>query len=81
MTVSKKAKNDLQWWKTSAYLDAKSISNKNLDVVLQTDTSVKGWGVILKGLKPTGGRWTEEYVSTYQCARIKSSLFRIIAPL
>ena len=62
MTVSKKAKNDLQWWKTSAYLDVKSISNRNPDVILQTDASEKGWGAFRKGLEPTGGRWTEEYM-------------------
>ena len=54
MTMSKKAKNDLQWWETSAYLDAKSISNKNPDVLLQTDVSVKGLGAFRKGLEPTG---------------------------
>jgi hypothetical protein len=57
MTLSDKAKSDIQWWISDAHLSKKAINHGSIDLTINTDASLQGWGASLEH-KTAGGRWS-----------------------
>lgn len=52
-------KAELQWWIENLHSQKRKIRNTNPEVVVQTDSSLLGWGAVLNG-QSIGGKWTEK---------------------
>ena len=57
MTLSQSAKEQLRWWITECRIDRNPVIQPALDIILQTDSSLKGWGAKRIGGGSTGGCW------------------------
>ena len=58
MSLSDKAKGDIQWWIENIDKAFKPIFKTSYSIVMQTDASNIGWGGNLNGVR-TGGQWSK----------------------
>ena len=58
MILSKDSKSELQWWLDNVPVAYNDIHETEPDLVMNTDSSLKGWGCSLDD-KSTGGPWNE----------------------
>ena len=49
----------MEWWFTNVHSQYRKIDKGNPELVVQTDSSLSGWGFVCNGEK-SGGRWTKE---------------------
>ena len=57
MSLSEKARSDIQWWISNAHLSIKVINHGGIDFTMSTDASLLGWGASLENTT-AGGRWS-----------------------
>ena len=57
MSLSEKARSDIQWWISNAHLSKKVINHGGIDFTMSTDASLLGWGASLENTT-AGGRWS-----------------------
>ncbi|XP_028393196.1 uncharacterized protein LOC114517607 [Dendronephthya gigantea] len=77
MTISKKAKTELNWWLKNLQGSFKNILTTPIDIVLYSDASLTGWGAAL-GDQSTGGNWCkQEGVQHINVLEMKAALFAL----
>ena len=61
MTLSDKAREDIQWWIDNVRSAFKPISHRNPDLIIESDASTKGWGAHHRHTGAVaGGEWSVE---------------------
>lgn len=79
MHVSIKMKEELQWWFTNVHKQFRKIDKGNPETVIQTDSSLLGWGFVYEGNK-AGGRWTDQEKTLHiNVLELKAILFALKA--
>ena len=73
--MPKGIKSDLQWMSNANNLETqfRKVSQGNVDIVFQTDTSLDGWGG-WSGSQSTGGRWKPKEIASINVLAIYFSL-------
>ena len=80
MTLSQSAKEQMSWWITECHIDRNPIIRPAPDIILQTDSSLKGWGAKRVGGGSTGGRWNYmESLEHINYLELKAAYFGIMA--
>ena len=63
--MTKAARNDLRWWLDEMECNnGRSLQTRQWDEVIESDASLRGWGVSSKGVT-TGGPWTREEAKSH----------------
>ena len=57
MSLSEKARSDIQWWISNAHLSKKVINHGGIDFTMSTDASLLGWGASLENTT-AGEQWS-----------------------
>ncbi|MES9884348.1 MAG: reverse transcriptase domain-containing protein [Sedimenticola sp.] len=57
MYISFSMKTELKWWFQNVHSQFRPINRKAADIIIQTDSSQSGWGVVFENQK-IGGRWS-----------------------
>lgn len=79
MHINDRMKSELEWWFTNIHSQYRKIDKGNPDLVIQTDSSLLGWGFVIDG-EESGGRWTkEEKVLHINALELKAILFALQA--
>lgn len=79
MHISISMKQDLKWWFTNIHQQIRHLDRGNPDLVIQTDSSYLGWGLVFDGNK-VGGRWTKEEKTLHiNVLELKAILFALRA--
>ena len=62
IVLSDDCKKDLRWWARNIAGLENHIISPEIDIVIETDASLQGWGACIKGNKKsaTGGKWSQE---------------------
>lgn len=58
MNISQTIKEDLQWWIDNIEQSVNFVRHTNPDIILQSDSSMTGWGGV-RGPQKTGGFWSQ----------------------
>ena len=80
MSLSKAAKSELQWWEENVQQAYCNICHDHPDVILETDSSLSGWGCYNKSDKVAiGGEWTPSDIENrhINVLELKAALFRL----
>ena len=59
VNLSEHSKVELLWWINNITQSQRLLITSNPDLILTTDASRLGWGVVLNGME-TGGHWSAE---------------------
>ena len=79
MVVSAEMKLELKWWMENIHCQVRHIYRSSPQVIIQTDSSLEGWGVVFKE-KKFGGRWKSEEKSLHiNCLELTAILFGLQA--
>jgi len=58
VSLNQVAQLELEWWAMRmAQVDGKSVIIRDLDLTIETDASLQGWGAVCMGIQ-TGGSWS-----------------------
>ena len=58
--LNRNSKEELQWWiKNQKICHGRYLIQSHSQVLIQTDTSRKGWGALCQGIS-NGGQWSKE---------------------
>ncbi len=60
ITLSSEAKNDIRWWLKNINRASRQFTIKKFDIMITTDSSLKGWGIECNG-KTAKGSWPYDY--------------------
>ena len=76
ISLSEGAKENLYYWEKNIEKSGKQIKVSQVDLIIHTDASLKGWGAT-NGSTPIGGKWLEEELDHINVLELKAVKFAL----
>jgi len=76
VTIEPLAELELLWWLDNIDNTYNDIQLPDIDIVIYTDASERGWGAT-DGISPTGGQWLPSDIQHINCLELKAVYFAI----
>lgn len=77
MRITEDMRRDLRWWRDNVHAQVRHITHGSPEIVIQTDSSMLGWGFVLDN-QQIGGRWSVEeshlHINVLELLAIKFAL-------